>query len=152
MVSVLAIGTPEVVMQLLQQALSLAQLLIQLLTKFDSSAAELVQQLLPDVAQAQEQQQPDAVLQQLASFADAVVAQLPLRWTCNNPGCMNLQQGSELALVRSKVNRCSGCRRARYCCRTCQVAHWKSHKPVCRAIKAAAAVPAGTVAAATVSR
>jgi hypothetical protein len=110
-------------------------------------------QLTPDVAQLLEQLQvqvtPDGAqaMQLLASFAEAVVAQLPLRWACNNPGCVNLQQQSELLLVGGKGCVCSGCRRARYCCRSCQVAHWKSHKPVCKAIKAAA-VPAAAAAAA----
>jgi hypothetical protein len=37
---------------------------------------------------------------------------------------------------------------ARYCCKACQVEHWKWHKALCRAIsKPAAAAAAGTTAA-----
>jgi hypothetical protein len=53
------------------------------------------------------------LLQQLSSFAGAVIAQLPLRWACNSPGCVNLQQRSELALVGGKGCMCAGCRTAR---------------------------------------
>ncbi|CAM9816964.1 unnamed protein product [Sphacelaria rigidula] len=27
--------------------------------------------------------------------------------------------------------RCSRCRKAKYCCKECQRADWKSHKPAC---------------------
>jgi hypothetical protein len=38
---------------------------------------------------------------------------------------------------------------SRYCSRACQVAHWKSHKPLCKAMQAAAAAAdVGTGAAA----
>jgi hypothetical protein len=46
-------------------------------------------------------------------FADRVIAQLPLRWACNHPSCVNLGQRSELALVGGKGCVCSGCRSAR---------------------------------------
>jgi hypothetical protein len=49
----------------------------------------------------------------LASLAGQVVAQLPLRWACNHPGCVNLGQASELVLVGGKGCVCSGCRSAR---------------------------------------
>jgi hypothetical protein len=65
-----------------------------------------LQQLLVDM-------QNNGVLQQLNSFLDSVAAQLPVRWMCNNPACTNLQQHSELMLVRGKSAVCSRCRKAR---------------------------------------
>jgi hypothetical protein len=46
----------------------------------------------------------------LSVFAGQVVAQLPLRWACNHPGCVALGAASELALVGGKGCVCSGAR------------------------------------------
>lgn len=31
-----------------------------------------------------------------------------------------------------KGNTCSGCMKAKYCTRECQLGHWKSHRPSCK--------------------
>jgi hypothetical protein len=61
---------------------------------------------------------------------------------CNNPGCTNTSGPTELVLVSGRSCVCGGCRVAQYCCRACQSQHWKLHKPVCRALAAAAAAAA----------
>jgi hypothetical protein len=54
---------------------------------------------------------------------------------CSYPGCCNLEGRSEAEL---RVQVCTRCRGARYCCREHQVAHWKAgHKEVCKAAQAA---------------
>jgi hypothetical protein len=58
--------------------------------------------------------------------------------TCNNPSCLNMEGPSEAALVSGRNCVCAGCKVARYCCGACQKEHWKQHKPVCAALKAAA--------------
>ena len=73
--------------------------------------------------------------QQMGEFGVAVAAQLPLLYCCNNPGCGNLGGFSEVQLVKGTSSRCSGCRAARYCGRSCQVAHWKEHKGMCKKVK-----------------
>ena len=46
---------------------------------------------------------------------------------CHNPNCsLPLNEA-----VRSKMLYCTQCRRANYCSRECQVAHWPSHKHLC---------------------
>ena len=35
-----------------------------------------------------------------------------------------------------RLSSCSKCKEAHYCSRECQVAHWKSHKSICVAIRA----------------
>ncbi|KAG2487089.1 hypothetical protein HYH03_014333 [Edaphochlamys debaryana] len=47
---------------------------------------------------------------------------------CANPACANLAGDSEAAL---KLQQCGRCGRASYCCRDCQMAHWRAgHKAV----------------------
>ena len=57
---------------------------------------------------------------------------------CNNPNCSNLSGPSELQLVKGRSSTCSGCRVARYCGKACMKQHWKQHRPVCKALAAAA--------------
>ena len=38
---------------------------------------------------------------------------------------------------------CGKCLRVRYCCRECQVSHWKAHKQLCSQLEAAASASAG---------
>jgi hypothetical protein len=64
---------------------------------------------------------------------------------CNNPACCSLAGPTEVQLVSGKGCICAGCHTARYCDRACQRAHWKRHKPVCKALAAAAAAKPGAV-------
>jgi hypothetical protein len=54
---------------------------------------------------------------------------------CNNPGCGNVAQATELSLVSGTSCICGGCKVARYCGWGCQKAHWKQHKPVCKMLQ-----------------
>jgi hypothetical protein len=71
-------------------------------------------------------------------------------YTCNNPACSNMTGPSdpraqgplELLLVNGRSCVWGGCTVAHYCCRACQRQHWKQHRPVCKAIVAAAAASA----------
>jgi hypothetical protein len=73
---------------------------------------------------------------------------LALPQCCNNPSCSNTSKQSELELVAGRSCKCSQCRVAHYCCKTCQAQHWKQHKAVCKAL---AALPKRTIAAAAVA-
>jgi hypothetical protein len=70
------------------------------------------------------------LLQQLG----LALSNLPIGTACNNPRCSSLDGLSEQQLVVGKARLCAGCRVARYCCRACQVAAWKQHKPACKAV------------------
>jgi hypothetical protein len=67
---------------------------------------------------------------------------------CNNLACKNVSGPTELSLVSGRSCMCGDCCVAHYCSRTCQRAQWAQHKPVCKALAAAAAGAAGPVAAA----
>jgi hypothetical protein len=58
---------------------------------------------------------------------------------CNNPACKLFSGPSKSSLVQGSTNRCSSCRAARYCSKSCQRAAWKQHRPVCKALTAASA-------------
>jgi hypothetical protein len=86
--------------------------------------------------------------------ANRVLACFAIPHACNNPGCGNLTGPSEAQLVGGRSCICAGCRTARYCGRACQRAAWRQHKPVCKALAAAAATtpalaPAAAAAAMT---
>jgi hypothetical protein len=89
-------------------------------------------------AVSQLQEQLRAVGQVLTSFTHPSA--------CNNPACMSFAGPSEASLVQGNHSRCNSCRAARYCSKTCQRAAWKQHKPVCKALAAAAAVAADVTA------
>jgi hypothetical protein len=48
---------------------------------------------------------------------------------CSNPHCVIIET------TQGEFKRCSVCRIAKYCCRECQRAHWKSHKQFCKNIR-----------------
>jgi hypothetical protein len=79
----------------------------------------------------------------LRVFGAAVSSTLPVPHFCNNPGCRNVSGDSEVGLVSGRSCMYAGCKVARYCGRSCQRACWKVHKPVCRALAAAAQATAG---------
>jgi hypothetical protein len=71
---------------------------------------------------------------------------IAIRHCCNNPACVNTAGPSEAQLVNGRGNLCGGCRVARYCSRSCLRQHWGQHKPVCKALAAAAVAQAGSAA------
>ena len=48
-----------------------------------------------------------------------------------NQVCMNC------GVSKVKLLKCSGCKTIQYCTKKCQIAHWKSHKPSCKELRAA---------------
>ncbi|GLC41683.1 hypothetical protein PLESTB_000689100 [Pleodorina starrii] len=53
--------------------------------------------------------------------------------TCANPSCVNLEGDSEAKLPLAA---CGGCGAVGYCCRGCQVAHWRAgHKAECKGMR-----------------
>jgi hypothetical protein len=64
------------------------------------------------------------------------------------PGVSKLGESSEAQLVGGRTCICAGCLTARYCGRACQRAAWRQHKPVCKALAAAATAAATPTAAA----
>jgi hypothetical protein len=84
-----------------------------------------------------------AVAPELLQQLGLALSNLPVGTVCNNPFCASLEGVSEQQLVTGRARLCAGCLVARYCCRACQVAAWKQHKPACKAVASArAAKPA----------
>jgi hypothetical protein len=69
----------------------------------------------------------DGTAVDVSRAAGAPVAQtqyLEAKAHCSNPGCSG-----------AGLKKCTGCKQARYCGQTCQLAHWKAHKADCNARK-----------------
>jgi hypothetical protein len=71
------------------------------------------------------------------------LSSLAIPHACNNPSCSNMVGKTELASVSGRSCLCAGCLTGRYCSRVCQKQQWKQHKPVCKALAAAAAEARG---------
>jgi hypothetical protein len=84
---------------------------------------------------------PPELLQRLG----LALCNLPVGIACNNLRCTSLAGLSEQQSVVRRL--CAGCLVARYCCRACQVAAWKQHKPACKAVASAQAAKAAEQAA-----
>jgi hypothetical protein len=81
-----------------------------------------------------------ALADNMLSFSSLLRVALPTRFCCNEPSCCCLDRPSELQLAAGKGSKCSACGTARYCGTADQHKHWKQHKPVCKAVAAAAKV------------
>ena len=87
-------------------------------------------------------------VQEQLQAAGRVLACFAIPHACNNPACSKLGESSEAQLVGGRTCICAGCLTARYCGRACQRAAWRQHKPVCKALAAAATAAATPTAAA----
>ena len=72
-----------------------------------------------------EQQQ---LLQELLGVFEVLQEEVPMPVGCGNPMCTSLGGDSELAYKKT----CMGCNVVHYGSRECQVAHWESHKGLCK--------------------
>jgi hypothetical protein len=72
-----------------------------------------------------------SIMQQRNGLAEALCAQFPLPYCCNNPGCTELHGASELQLVGGKGCVCARCRCARATINTWHTAM------LCRCVRAA---------------
>jgi hypothetical protein len=79
-----------------------------------------------------------ALVQQL-QVTGRMLCSIAVPHFCNNPACGNLSGTTDVLMVLGRSCLCAGCLTARYCGRDCQRAAWKQHKPVCKALAAAAA-------------
>jgi hypothetical protein len=119
-------------------------------------SAELVAQLaaslrapeLVAAGDAQISNDPTELLAALRNVGTGLTT-LALPQCCNNPSCGNTSKQTELELVSKRSCKCSQCRVAHYCGKSCQRQHWKQHKAVCKALAAAAAPPPPPPSAAT---
>jgi hypothetical protein len=82
-----------------------------------------------------------ALVQQLQG-AGVMLSGIAVPHFCNNPACGNISGPTDVQLVSGRSCLCAGCRTARYCGLGCQRSAWQQHKPVCKALAAAAATGA----------
>jgi predicted small secreted protein len=110
-----------------------------------SCAPQQLQQQLDALLTAQQEAQQDltdtslAVLVQQLQATGAMLCNIAVPHFCNNAACRDISGPTEVRLVSLRSCVCAGCHTARYCGRDCQRAAWKQHKPVCKALAAAAA-------------
>jgi hypothetical protein len=86
---------------------------------------KLVKYLLKHGADAQASTAAHGTAVDASKDGDAPLAQteyLEAKAHCSNPGCSG-----------AGLKKCTGCKQARYCGQTCQLAHWKAHKADCKA-------------------
>jgi hypothetical protein len=57
--------------------------------------------------------QQEGLAEQMQVYGELLTSLLPLPHVCNNPGCVSLEQRSELVLASAKGSRCSCCKVAR---------------------------------------
>ena len=76
--------------------------------------------------------QQKELLQDLLLVVEVLLEEVPLPVGCSNMACVNLEGMSE---TRAAGKWCSGCKVVRYCSRECQVAHWRSHKGLCKRLQ-----------------
>jgi hypothetical protein len=74
--------------------------------------------------------------------AGRVLSGFAIPHACNHMACSNFCCPSEAQLVGGRSCICAGCCTARYCGKICQRAAWRQHKPICKALAAAAATAA----------
>ena len=79
-----------------------------------------------------------ALVQQLQATG-LMLSSVAVPHFCNNAGCVNINGPTDVQLVSGRSCMCAGCCTARYCGRGCQWQAWPKHKPVCKALAAAAA-------------
>jgi hypothetical protein len=113
-------------------------------------AAGQLQQQLDALLSAQQEAQQGSVGESLTTLVKQLQAtggmlcNIAVPHFCNNPACRIISGPTEVQLVSGRSCICAGCQTARYCGRDCQRAAWKQHKPVCKALAAAAAEGAAT--------
>jgi hypothetical protein len=109
------------------------------------TARDAVQEALSaynTAAQSRSQANLSALSRKLRVMGAALTA-APIRMACNSPSCSSVSGSTELSIVKGSGKMCSGCRAAYYCCKACQSTHWRQHKPVCKAMAAAAGSSSG---------
>jgi DNA polymerase III psi subunit len=79
-----------------------------------------------------------ALVQQLQATG-LMLSSVAVPHFCNDAGCVNISGPTDVQLVSGRSCMCAGCCTARYCGRGCQRQAWPKHKPVCKALAAAAA-------------
>ena len=68
----------------------------------------------------------------MLKLAELLLTEVPNPLGCSYPCCVNMSGESE---VGSSNKACLGCKMVYYCSKRCQVAHWGTHKHLCKRFK-----------------
>ena len=93
---------------------------------------ELIHRLYQDSPEAVtdlSEEQKVECLRDMLKLADLLLTEVPNPLGCSYPWCVNMDGGSEVGLSNKA---CTGCNMVYYCSRQCQVAHWGTHKHLCK--------------------